>query len=257
MTILDKIAITKRDEIQQLKISRPDLLNELPPIPRKRRFLNTLSAPGLSLIAEVKKASPSRGIIRAEFDPISLAKEFESAGAHALSVLTDCSYFQGSPLFIPQIRTKVSLPILRKEFIIDRIQIAESAELGADAILLIQALLTPEKTQELIDIAHYFGLDTLLEVHNHDELTTALSLKNIDFIGINNRNLKTFEIDTHIALGLLETIKKTHPRVPVVAESGYSTGEDLIRLKNEGFSAVLIGEGLATNPEILSHFQHT
>lgn len=252
MTILDKIVITKQAEIAQLKQDRPDYLSA--PLEKKRsfRFLNTITSPGLTVIAEVKKASPSRGIIRHDFDPMALALQFEQNGAGALSVLTDGPYFQGNPLYIPQIRQMVPLPILRKEFIIDPIQVIESADLGADAILLIQALLSPSQCQSLIDLAHHVGLDVLLEVHNHEELSIALQLQNIDIIGINNRNLHTFEIDMNIASTLLKVIRTQFPSLPVVAESGYKTADDLKKLATEAFSAVLIGEGLATNPTMLT-----
>jgi len=254
LSILDQIVATKRDEVAELKRCRPDLLNSSPQRNRRRRFIRAFET-GFGTIAEVKKASPSRGIIRSDFDPVELAVQFEEAGAAALSVLTDGPYFQGSPEFIPLIRNRVSLPILRKEFIIDPIQIAESAELGADAILLIQAILSPSDCQNLLDIAHHFGLDVLLEVHTDAELDSALSLSNLDMIGINNRDLQTFDVDISLARRLRQKIGKIHPELPVVAESGYQHIDDLKTLATEAFSAVLIGEGLATNPHLMAQLR--
>ncbi len=255
MTILDRIVKTKREEITALKGCRPDLVLPASPIPRSHRFTKAIRADGLTVIAEVKKASPSRGVIRHDFDPVSLAIQFEKSGAGALSVLTDGPYFQGSPAYISAIRPAVSIPILRKEFIIDPIQIIESAELGADAILLIQAILNPSLCRNLIDVAHFLNLDVLLEIHTDEELDIALQIPNVDMIGINNRNLKTFDIDISLAQKLNEKIKRIRPDLPVVAESGYRSIDDLKTLASEEFSAVLIGEGLATNPSLVNQLR--
>ena len=255
MTILDRIVTTKRQEIAELKRCRPELVLPEHPIPRRRRFLNSIKAVGLTVIAEVKKASPSRGVIRTDFDPVALAIQFEKSGAGALSVLTDGPYFRGSPAYISDIRPFVAIPILRKEFIIDPIQIIESAELGADAILLIQAILNPMLCHQLIEAAHFLDLDVLLEIHTDEELDVALQISGVDMIGINNRNLKTFEIDITHAQNLNQKIRGIRPDLPVVAESGYQSIEDLKTLASEEFSAVLIGEGLATNPSLVNQLR--
>jgi indole-3-glycerol phosphate synthase len=250
MNILDKIVTTKWEEIAALKASAPDLIKPPAPLPRHRRFLSALTQPQLGIIAEVKKASPSKGIIRKDFDPVALAIEFEAAGAAALSILTDAQYFQGHPRFLAAIRHAVALPLLRKEFIVDSIQIWEAARLGADAILLIKAILSNDTCQRLMDDAHYAGLDVLLEIHNDAELHDALQLRDHDLIGINNRNLSTFETDIQLAPRLNAQIQSTRPTLPVVAESGYRHLSELAQLATDGFAAVLIGEGLARNTEL-------
>jgi len=251
VTILDQIVETKKIEVAALRDQRPDL--DLPGHRnRSYRFLNAIQSPGLSIIAEIKKASPSRGIIRHDFDPLLIANHFKDSGAAALSILTDGPYFQGSPLYIPQVKHAVDLPILRKEFIIDPIQIRESVELGADAILLIKAILTRAECQHLLNYAHESGLDVLIEVHNRQELSEVLQLTDLDMIGINNRNLKTFETDIQLSTLLKPIISDRHPTLPVVAESGYSSVDQLRTLSSQGFAGALIGEGLAVNPALMS-----
>lgn len=250
MTILDQIVETKKHEVARLKQERPDL-ECVPSNPRSYRFLEAIRRPQFSVIAEVKKASPSRGVIRHDFDPVALAQQFNQSGAAALSVLTDGPYFQGSPLFVPQIKDRVPLPILRKEFIIDPIQIAETVELGADAILLIKAILTNDQCHTLLDAAHHAGLDVVIEVHDANELADILPLQSIDMIGINNRNLNTFDTDISLSPQLKAVIDRHDGAIPVIAESGYSTIDQLRGLARDGFAAVLIGEGLATNPDLM------
>ncbi len=249
MTILDQIVATKRAEVATLYQNKNHWAEFSQTRPRTRRFQNAIAS-SFGVIAEIKKASPSKGIIRPDFNPVQIARSFEKNGATALSVLTDVNYFQGSPRYIQEIRPAVNIPILRKEFIIDPIQIWESVFLGADAILLIKAILDQDTCQQLINTAHNVGLDILLEVHSPSELDDALRLRDIDLMGINNRNLATFETDTNLANTLNRIIKETHPTLPVVAESGYQTINELAALKASGFAGVLIGEGLARNPNL-------
>ena len=191
-----------------------------------------------AVIAEIKKASPSKGIIRSNFDPIAIAKSYESAGATCLSILTDKDYFMGDPKFLMQVKNETNLPILRKDFIIDPYQIYESRALGADCILLIVAALEYEKMKELEEIAHSLNMAVLVEAHNQEELDLALKL-DTPLIGINNRNLKTFEVS-------LETSKVLAEKIPddfiKVSESGISDVESIKDLKEYGYKGFLIGE---------------
>ncbi|NBV41530.1 indole-3-glycerol phosphate synthase TrpC [bacterium] len=255
MTILDTIVQTKHEEVAQLIRQNPEWRTKITLHERSFRFAQALRQPGLNIIAEVKKASPSKGIIRSDFDPVEIAQSFKAAGASALSVLTDVAYFQGHPAFIAQIRAVVNLPILRKDFIIDDVQIYEASQIGADAILLIMAILTRESAQSLLNMAHRLGLDVLVEVHNRKEMEDALGLNGIEIIGINNRNLHTFETDIRLAETLTQEIRRFRPDVIVVAESGYQSTEPLVRLREAGANAVLIGEGLAINPQLLASWR--
>jgi indole-3-glycerol phosphate synthase len=207
-------------------------------------FLQNFPLNKLNLIAEVKKASPSKGIIREDFEPVSLAKSFEQLGAAAISVLTEKEFFFGDPAYIAQIKQEVSLPILRKDFIVDPIQVYEAKYIGADAILLIKAILTNELCQELIDLAQELGLAVLLEIHSAEELVQIRSLKNLQLVGVNNRDLSTFKLDITLAARLLPEIRQMFPEVLVIAESGYDCLEQLAELKTAGFNGVLIGEGM-------------
>jgi indole-3-glycerol phosphate synthase len=194
----------------------------------------------LGLIAEVKKASPSAGVIAADFDPVRIAKAYEAGGAHALSVLTDKQFFQGDLAFLSRIRAEVSLPLLRKDFIIHEAQIAEACIAGADAVLLIVAALEQERLHQLFQEAEVLQLDVLVEVHNAEELDRALEI-GACFIGINNRNLTTFEVD----LGTTEVLSEEVPEsVLLVCESGLKTRADTQRAFNAGCNAILVGESL-------------
>lgn len=203
-------------------------------------FLGALQKSGLSVIAEVKKASPSKGVICEDFTPIGIAKEYEKAGADAVSVLTEEHYFKGSSQYLQAIREKVDLPILRKDFIIDAYQIYESLIIGADAVLLIAALLDSSTITRFMRIADTLGLACLVEVHNEKELRTALDA-GARMIGINNRDLKTFEVD-------LQTTQRLAKLTPtdrvVVAESGIVTNADMKAIFSYGADAVLVGEAL-------------
>lgn len=202
-----------------------------------------------AVIAEVKKASPSKGIIRPDFDPAWLAERYQSGGAAALSVLTDEPYFQGSLRNLELASAAVAIPCLRKDFMVDEYQIAEARAYRADAILLIAAALNDADMKHFAQTAHRFALDVLVEVHTAAELDrvlNALGEGGADAIGVNNRDLKTFEVRLKTSLDLVEDIPSTFVRV---AESGISSGEDLARLRAAGFDAFLIGESLMRQPD--------
>ncbi|WP_457575389.1 indole-3-glycerol phosphate synthase TrpC [Desulfomarina sp.] len=241
--ILDTIVETKKKEVASLKKEGI----QLPPSFRKnevespRGFRNALvSSPAVSIIAEVKKASPSKGVISENFEPVRVAENYEKNGAAAVSVLTDVDYFQGSLLYLMQVRQSVKLPVLRKDFMIDEVQIREAALHGADAVLLIAAILDRSRLQEFRLCATEYGMDSLVEVHNEKETELAIE-SGADLIGINNRNLKDFSMDLETTFRL----KKMIPvEIPVVSESGLRTAEDIVRLREAGVSAALIGETL-------------
>jgi|OM-RGC.v1.014179483 Indole-3-glycerol phosphate synthase len=176
--------------------------------PFKSIFYAVLAKPGLQLIAEVKKASPSKGIINNDFEPLSIAQNYVTKGASLLSVLTEKKYFLGHPTYIKHIKKSVSIPIIRKDFIFEPIQVYESRVLGADAILLILSILDDDKAQELLSLATSIGLDVIVEVHSEEELKRALKYKDIKIIGINNRNLNTFVVNTDISINLFESYLK-------------------------------------------------
>jgi indole-3-glycerol phosphate synthase len=246
--ILDKILATKKQEVERQKRS-VHLSRLLASIARRKAplaFTTALKGDGIKLIAEVKKASPSRGFLRPDFDPTTLAKTYAENGAAAISVLTDVAYFQGSPEHLAAIRQAVGLPLLRKDFIYDEYQVYESAAYGADALLLITAILEPKQLEKMMAISRSLGLGYLAEVHDEEELKKALQ-SGAEIIGINNRNLKTFEVD-------LATTRRLLPLIPgdkiVVSESGISRREDVKKLEEWGVDAVLIGEALVTAQNI-------
>jgi indole-3-glycerol phosphate synthase len=253
---LTQIITNKQVEIEKLRENQELIITKAAALPiTKNQFVNALTTgQKLHLIAEVKKASPSKGIIRKDFNPIEIAKEFHQNGASALSVLTETQFFLGNPDFIQQIKEEVSLPILRKDFIIDPLDVYQSKIIGADAILLIKAILSVSACETLINIAHSIGLDVVLEVHNREEVEAIKSLKP-DIVGINNRDLTTFHVDTNQASHLRPIIQEFHSGI-IIAESGYSTLEEIKTLSEEGFNAVLIGEGLAKHPNLLSYWHH-
>jgi indole-3-glycerol phosphate synthase len=241
--ILDTIVAKKRLEVAELRskgITLP-LQFRKKKIDPPRGFRRTLLAyPGVSVIAEVKKASPSKGIICADFQPVDIARNYQRHGAQAISVLTDVDFFQGSLLYLLQVREAVPLPVLRKDFIIDELQIKEAHLHGADAILLIAAILDIRQIQDFQAMAGEYGMDVLVEVHDERETEQALQAGS-RLIGINNRNLQTFAVDLETTFRLKQLIPSD---IPVVSESGLKTVEDFRRLKDEGIKAALIGETL-------------
>lgn len=237
--ILDTIVETKRQEVQVLKakgLSGPEC--EIAP---PRGFYTALvTHDGVAVIAEAKKASPSKGIICADFDPVAIARDYEAGGAQAISVLTDEQYFHGALAYIPQVRAAVRLPVIRKEFIIDEIQIRQAALFGADAILLIAAILDRQQMAEYQILAQELGMDTLVEVHDEHETAEALAAGS-RLIGINNRNLKDFTVDLNTTFRVMAEIPRD---IPVVSESGIRDHHDMASLAAAGVSAALVGESL-------------
>ncbi len=246
MNILDTIVAQKKREAERLpqRDVTPAAIRSARREPRD--FMAALRRPKrgrVALIAEVKKASPSAGVIRADFDPARIAREFEAAGATCLSVLTDEQFFQGSLEYLRKIRGAVALPLLRKDFIIDERQILESAENGADAILLIVRILTDEQLRRFHSLAVEAGLTALVEVHEESELERALAV-NAGLIGINNRNLDNFTVDLETTACL--AAKADHKFI--VSESGLHTGADVERVRRAGAGAILVGESLLRHP---------
>ena len=244
--ILSRIAAYKRQEVAAAKEERhlrveTRRAEEAPPPRGFRAALDAAkNAKRPGLIAEIKKASPSKGVIREDFDPPELGRAYERGGASCLSVLTDGPSFQGAKDDLPAARNATSLPVLRKDFMIDPYQIVQSRALSADCILVIMAMVSDTNAKELLDAAEEWKMDALVEVHNEDELGRALSL-GANLIGINNRDLKTFNTDIKTSL---ELKPKIPPHCHVVAESGLSSAADLMRLAQVGISSYLIGESL-------------
>ncbi len=201
-----------------------------------------------SLIAEVKKASPSKGLIRADFDPLEIARTYQKCGAAALSILTEREFFLGDPGFIPLVGPEVNLPILRKDFIIHEKQIEEARALGASAVLLIVAILNASKLRDFLALTGELGMDALVEVHDAAETEIALSA-GAGIIGINNRNLRTFDVDLQTTFAVKKIIP---PGIAVVSESGIGTREDILRMKTAGVDAVLVGETFMRSCNIAS-----
>lgn len=258
MSILDTIVEQKNREVALLperRIAAGDLRDALLERGERRDFAAALRQPRLgemALIAEIKKASPSAGLICVDFDPVRIAKEYEAAGASCLSVLTDEKFFQGSLDYLRQIRAAVKLPLLRKDFIIDERQILEAIEWGADAILLIVAILDDVRLKHFHTLATEAGLDALVEVHDDVELDRAMELGAV-LIGVNNRNLKTFKVDlgtTERLAAKLFASRVTRHASLLVAESGIQTRADVERLAKCGARAILVGESLMRNGEV-------
>ena len=247
MTLLERILEVKRGEIARAQERSP--LHRVEALARSaapvRDFVGALRAKRPAVIAEVKKASPSRGVLRAEFDPAAIARSYQAGGAACLSVLTDAQFFQGALGDLAAARGACALPVLRKDFLIEAYQVFESRAAGADCILLIAACLKKDEMLELERVAQRLGLAVLVEVHDADELETALALRT-PLIGINNRNLKTF--DTR-----LETTLELLPRIPdarlVVTESGILSPADVTRMREAGVNAFLVGEAFMRSPD--------
>lgn len=259
--ILDQILAAKEAEVAAARSRNPlpQVMEQAQKAPPPRGFGRALEADGIQVIAEVKKASPSKGVIRADFDPVAIAAAYASAGAACLSVLTDERFFQGSLRYLEAIRAAVDLPLLRKDFIIDPYQVYEARAAGADAILLIVAAFsgesaggrTPADMNRLASLARELGMDVLTEVHTADELQIALQ-SGAGLIGINNRDLRTFQTDLAVTLRLA-------PQVPsdrlLVSESGIGGHQDLKPLAAAGVKAVLVGESLMRQPDVAAALQ--
>jgi indole-3-glycerol phosphate synthase len=241
-TILDRIVATKRDEIAVRRREMPVERLAQEPGPQPRRLSSALSATGVSIIAEIKRRSPSKGPLRENIDAAALARDYELAGARALSVLTDGPYFGGCDADLRQARAATSLPVLRKDFTIDPYQIYEARHLGADAILLIVRLLEPDRLREMLALSRELGLEVLVEVHSQPELNTAIEC-GAAIVGVNSRDLTTFETDLGVALRLRESIPDD--RISV-AESGIRCAADVEGLRVAGFDGCLVGESLIT-----------
>jgi len=237
-TILDTIIEQKRIEVGMLKKQKHCLE---PSCCKHRSFAEALSVPGaLSIIAEVKKGSPSKGIICEKFDPVQIAKSYQTGGAGAISVLTDEKFFFGCTEYLIKVRDAVSLPVLRKDFIIDPLQVEQTASMGADAMLLIAAAIDDYQMKDLYQAALSLNIEPLIEIHSAKELDMVMKLEP-KIIGINNRNLKTFKTDLSVTLELVRIIPSD---VITVSESGINSGLQARTLKDAGVKALLVGESL-------------
>ena len=257
-TILEKIVATKREEIAERRALTPveALKEQATDLPRPRNFFHAVTRKGskpLNLIAEVKKASPSAGVIRENFDPVEIARDYAEAGADAISCLTDEKYFQGSLEYLKAIRQAVDLPVLRKDFIIDAYQVWEARVAGADAILLIAECLPINELIDLQILATELNLTTLIEVHDMENLirvrdrVIGFPHRSYSLLGINNRDLRTFKTDLGTTLRMAELVED---RSVLVSESGINTAWDIQKLADAGVAAVLVGESLMRSPDI-------
>jgi len=245
VTILDKILTVKRAEVAAAKRAAPEVEARARAAPATRDFVGALRAKTPAVIAEIKRASPSKGLLRANFDPAAIAKSYEQAGAACISVLTDREFFQGAPEDLIKAKAACALPALRKDFLIDPYQAFEARALGADCVLLIVACLDDAQMRSLEKLAHSLGMAVLVEVHDAAELERALAL-DTPLIGINNRNLRTFETRLETTLDLL-------PRMPkqrmVITESGILSAADVRRMRDQGVNAFLVGEAFMRAPD--------
>lgn len=247
--ILDRIvqATEKRVSEQKKLVSALSMKSQALalPVTEDFPFQAALAAPELSFICEVKKASPSKGVIAEDFPYLTIAQEYERAGAAAVSVLTEPDFFQGSGKYLREISESISLPVLRKDFIIDAYQIYEAKCLGASAVLLIAAILEEKQLQSFLELTHSLGLSALVEAHTEEEADKALKA-GAKIIGVNNRNLQTFEVDLNNSLNLRRLVP---PEISFVAESGIKSAEDIKKLIEAGVNGVLIGETLMRSPD--------
>ncbi len=259
--ILETIVAQKLLEVARLpqsSVTAAELRAAMQHRDERRDFLEALKQPRsskMALIAEVKKASPSAGVIRKDFDPVAIAREYEGAGATSLSVLTDEKFFQGSLQFLKAIRQAVKLPLLRKDFIIDERQLLEAIEWGADAILLIVAILNDAQLTRLHGWATEAGLSVLVEVHDEAELERALAA-GARLVGVNNRDLKTFKVDLATTERVATRLRSQPDRPLLVAESGIHTRADVERLARCGAQAILVGESLIRETDISAKVRH-
>ncbi|MEH1806255.1 indole-3-glycerol phosphate synthase TrpC [Nostoc sp.] len=255
--ILEEIVWQKKQEValRKQQLCLEDLQNQVSTAPATRDFLSALqqSPTKPSLIAEVKKASPSKGVIRANFEPVKIAQAYSQGGVTCISVLTDEKFFQGSFDYLQTIRQNVSLPLLCKEFIIDPYQIYLARVAGADAVLLIAAILSDQNLKEFLQIAYSLGMNALIEVHTLAELDRVLTLKDLRLVGINNRNLEDFTVDLGTTQHLLtqRREKLNSLNITVVSESGIHTKADLTLVAQAGASAVLVGESLVKQTDLV------
>ena len=248
-TILDRIVASKREEVIRAKGERSleELRRAAAAAPPARDFLAALRrSDRVGLIAEIKKASPSKGVIREDFDPVAIAKIYEAAGADCLSVLTDAPFFQGHLNYLRAVRAAVSLPLLRKDFIIDPYQILEAREAGADAVLLIAECLEAAELAALREEIEAWGMTALVELHDPEELPKVLAC-GARLVGVNNRDLRTFQVDLDQTVRLRGAIPET---ITLVGESGIRTSADVHYLRRHRVDAILVGESLMASPDI-------
>ncbi len=240
--ILEKIVARKRERLEEAKrlIPLEQLKASMATVSGPGIFVPALRRSGIKIIAEIKRRSPSKGLIRENFDPVSIARNYVSGGAAAISCLTEEDFFDGSLDTLRAIRRVSPLPILRKDFIFDEYQVYEAVHARADAILLIAAMLDGEQFNDLLQLAHGLGLDVLVEIHDHEEMEKVMRY-DVRMLGINNRNLRTFETRLETSLELAAELPKS---ITLVSESGIRTREDIDRLRAAGFHAFLIGEEL-------------
>ena len=259
--ILEEIVWFKDIEINNFKksLSLSDLINQIDNLPSTKGFINGLirSKNNPAVIAEVKKASPSKGVIREDFDPQKIVSIYERSGASCISVLTDKKFFQGGFEILKDVRAHTDLPLLCKDFIISPYQVYRARLFGADAILLIAAILNDSDLIYLKKIADQLNLDVLVEVHNHEEMDRVLSLNSFKLVGINNRDLKTFQTDLKVTFDLMNKYSDytTDKKVIFISESGIKNPEDLNNLKSHGIRGVLIGESFMKEKDIESAFK--
>lgn len=247
--VLEKIVHKKRSEIAAAQRARPltELQRSLAAAPPVRGFYDSLVAHHpMGLIAEVKRASPSAGLIREDFDPVQIAKTYEENGAACISVLTDEHFFQGSLEYLMDVRSEVSIPVLRKDFILDPYQVYEARVAGADAVLLIAECLTDGELTELNNLIHELGMTPLIEIYEPENLSRVMNLSP-QLIGVNNRNLKTFETSLDHCISLRNEIPDD---ILVVGESGIHTRDDVLKLQNADVNAILVGESLMRAEDI-------